>query len=102
MFKYLGIPILAFIPMLFSGCGHMEARLNKAATTQGTIKAGINLPDKPAECREHMPRVYPSLKEKPRDTQLRWEFVADNEDKKTDRCALFDDNVKANYSALPK
>jgi hypothetical protein len=88
--------------MILIGCGHMEARLNKAATTQGTIKAGVDLPDQPDECRQHMPRFYPSLKEKPRDTQLRWEFVADNEDKKTDRCALFNDNVKTNYGAAVK
>ncbi|MEH7903982.1 hypothetical protein V7794_22565 [Rhizobium laguerreae] len=41
----------------------------------------------PPECREKMGRVYPSPAEKPRNTQLRWEYVADVKDALTVRCA---------------
>ncbi len=41
----------------------------------------------PPECREKMGRVYPTLTEKARNTQLRWEFVADVEDATRLRCA---------------
>lgn len=46
-----------------------------------------------------MRRAYPSVKEKPRNTQLRWEFIADGEDDKNDRCAGFYDEVKSRFGA---
>jgi hypothetical protein len=46
-----------------------------------------------------MGRVYPDMKEKPRDTQLRWEFMADQQDMRTDRCAAFHDDLKKTFGA---
>ncbi|WP_281015607.1 hypothetical protein [Rhizobium chutanense] len=44
-----------------------------------------------------MGRVYPAATEKPRNTQLRWEYVADVEDALKNRCAdLADAAIAAN------
>lgn len=70
-----------------------------AADTRGKAAAGVNLPDLPEECREKMARVVPKYgTEKPRNTQLRWEFAADFVDRRTDRCAAFYDGVKTRFS----
>lgn len=79
-----------------TGCAHTDARLIAAAETKGTVAAGVQLADLPDECREKMPRVYPKFEsEKPRNTQLRWEVVADGVDRRTDRCAAFYDEQRA-------
>lgn len=84
--------------MIVSGCASKEARLTASAETQGRASAGVNLPDLPAECREKMSRVVPKYgTEKPRNTQLRWEFAADFVDRRTGRCAAFYDTTKTNF-----
>jgi len=84
--------------LIVSGCASNVKRLTVAAETQGRIKAGVNLPDLPAECREKMARVVPKYgTEKPRNTQLRWEFAADFVDRRTGRCAAFYDATKINF-----
>lgn len=81
-----------------SGCASKEARLIAAADARGKAKAGVNLPDLPDECRQKMARVIPKYgTEKPRNTQLRWEFAADFVDRRTGRCAAFYDTTKANF-----
>lgn len=58
----------------------------------------MNLPDLPDECRQKMARVVPKYgTEKPRNTQLRWEFAADFVDRRTGRCASFYDGVKTRF-----
>lgn len=47
-----------------------------------------------------MQRAYPLLTDKPRNTQLRWEFIAEGEDLKNDRCAGFYDAVRGTLRAL--
>jgi hypothetical protein len=71
-----------------------QKRLSAAAETKGKVQAAVILPDLPAECRDKMGRVYPKATEKPRNTQLRWEFAADAQDDRTERCAGFYDRVK--------
>ncbi len=45
-----------------------------------------------------MARVIPKYgTEKPRNTQLRWEFSADDVDRRTGRCASFYDGVKTRF-----
>jgi hypothetical protein len=45
-----------------------------------------------------MARVVPKYGiEKPRNTQLRWEFSADSEDQRFSRCAAFYDTTKTNF-----
>lgn len=80
------------------GCASKEARLIAAADTRGKAAAGVNLPDLPAECRQKMARVVPKYgTEKPRNTQLRWEFAADFVDRRTGRCAAFYDATKTYF-----
>ena len=80
------------------GCASNVKRLTAAAETQGQVRAGVNLPDLPAECRQKMARVVPKYGiEKPRNTQLRWEFSADSVDQRFSRCAAFYDTTKTNF-----
>ncbi|NTB01062.1 hypothetical protein G6L70_02175 [Agrobacterium tumefaciens] len=80
------------------GCASKEARLIAAADTRGKAATGVNLPDLPEECRQKMARVIPKYgTEKPRNTQLRWEFAADFVDRRTGRCAAFYDTTKTNF-----
>lgn len=84
--------------MIVSGCASKEARLIAAADTRGKAATGVSLPDFPDECRQKMARVVPKYgTEKPRNTQLRWEFAAGFQDRENGRCADFYDNVRANF-----
>lgn len=84
--------------LISGGCVSTDQRATAAAETKGRSQAAVILPELPAECRAKMPRAYASPKEKPRNTQLRWEFIADVEDLKNDRCAGFYDQVKRTYA----
>lgn len=83
--------------LICAGCTTTEKRLTTAAAASGTIAAGVDLPDLPAECREKMPRVIPKDGEKWRWVQKRWEIVADGEDARVGRCAAFYDQVDAGF-----
>lgn len=86
--------------LIVSGCVSKEARLIAATDTRGKAAAGVNLPDLPQECRQKMARVTPKYgTEKPRNTQLRWEFAADFVDRRTLRCADFYDDLKRRMAA---
>ncbi|MGA1831659.1 hypothetical protein [Rhizobium wenxiniae] len=75
-----------------SGCVHNDGRLTAAAEKKGVIAAKIQIDPLPAECWGKTPRVYPRFGvEKPRNTQLRWEMVADNQDRLKERCQLLDE-----------
>jgi len=58
----------------------------------------VSLPALPARCRDTMPRVTPKAGEKWRAVQGRWQIVADGEDRRTQDCAAFYDDVKAGLS----
>lgn len=88
---------LGSMALTSAGCTTTEQRLTAAAGTSGTIAAGVNLPDLPAECREPMGRVVPKEGEKWRWVQKRWEMVADAADQRTARCAAFHDDMKAGF-----
>lgn len=95
MLKILTLIALCGATVMSSGCVSTDQkRLSAAAETKGKSQAAVILPEYPDECRANMPRAYPSLNEKPRNTQLRWEFIADVEDRKNDRCAGFYDDVR--------
>jgi hypothetical protein len=79
--------------MTFSGCGTTKQirALETAAKMQGEARAQTIVPELPPECREHMERIVPKLREKVRWTQKRWEYSADDVDARIDRCAQFHD-----------
>lgn len=82
-----------------TGCQSTDtARLDAAAKAEGQAAAGVHLADLPAECRQHMDRVIPKLGEKWRWVHKRWEIVADQQDKRTDSCAAFYDDVRESYA----
>lgn len=87
--------------MTLNGCAATAPkRLTVAAETKGRIAAGTALPDLPEECSQKMARVYPKYwVEKPRGTQLRWEFAAEFVDRRTARCSAFYEDVKTRYGA---
>ena len=91
------VPIL--LSLILTGCLSTEEKQNRrvvaAATAIRLTKAKSEVPEFPPECREHMGRVYPKLTEKWRNTQLRWEYSADQVDARTDRCAQFHDEWKS-------
>lgn len=92
--------IIVGVMLTVSGCASKEARLTAAAETKGRVGAGVTLPELPEECRQKMARVVPKYgTEKPRNTQLRWEFAADFIDRRTRRCSAFYDEVKTRYGA---
>jgi hypothetical protein len=81
------------------GCAGTDLkRLNATAEAKGKVQARIDLPPYPAGCGETMGRVYPKLTEKPRNTQLRWEFAADTQDAINARCAQFYRDVQTRYA----
>ena len=89
--------------MILNGCASTDQkRLSAAADAKGKIQAAVILSDLPAECRDKMARVYPKPTEKPRNTQLRWEFAADAQDDRTARCGQFYDDVKSKFGAAER
>jgi hypothetical protein len=79
--------------MMIGGCVTTEAKQTKrvvaAASAMGKARAQSSVPELPPDCREHMKRIYPTVGEKFRGTQLRWEYSADQVDALIDRCAQF-------------
>jgi len=43
--------------LISSGCSATLNRLNKSATIQGELRAGINLPDQPVSCKTKEPHA---------------------------------------------
>lgn len=86
---------------MLAGCVSTDQkRLSAAAGEIGRAAARPSLPDLPEECRQKMARVFPKYgTEKPRNTQLRWEFAADFVDRRIGRCAEFYDGVKTRFAA---
>ncbi|TCN30362.1 hypothetical protein EV184_108236 [Sinorhizobium americanum] len=64
----------------------------------GRLAAGVNLPDWPAYCREHMPAVVPKVGEKARHSQSRWEVVREQHNRRLDWCAGHYDGIAAEYA----
>lgn len=78
--------------MTATGCVHSDKRKVAAANEIGRAAARINVDPLPAECWAKTPRVFPRFGvEKPRNTQLRWEMVADSQDRVKERCRLLDE-----------
>lgn len=89
--------------MISAGCVSTDQkRLAAAANDIGRISTRVNLPERPAECRSRMVRVYPRLGiDKPRNTQLRWELSADAKDRQDERCDAFYEDLKRKLAADP-
>lgn len=92
------IIILVAILTMGNSCQTTGKRLDAAATSTGQARAIVSRPVTPEACIAHMERVIPTVGEKARWTQKRWEFVADNRDRLADDCRAdldgYWDNVK--------
>jgi len=81
---------------VISGCSATE-RLNKAATTQGAIKASVVLPDYPQDCRVHTPHAALDVGAELRSVLVRERGQLDKANARVGRCADFYDDVASKY-----
>lgn len=71
----------------------MEARLNKAATTQGIARARVTLPAWPEDCRIMEPHASLNVGEEVRSVLKRERMATDRANSRVDRCANHYDNL---------
>ncbi|TAX57103.1 hypothetical protein ELI01_18660 [Rhizobium leguminosarum] len=78
---------------VISGCSATE-RLNKAATTQGTIKASVVLPDYPQDCRALTPHAAIDVGAELRSVLVRERGQLDKANSRVGRCSSFYDDLR--------
>jgi hypothetical protein len=81
---------------IISGCSTTE-RLNKAATTQGVVKASVVLPDYPQDCRALTPHAAIDVGAELRSVLVRERGQLDKANARVGRCADFYDDVASKY-----
>jgi hypothetical protein len=81
-----------------SSCSLTDS-LNNAAETQAQIRAGIILPDWPADCRAKEPHAAVSMGDELRAVLRREQAALDRQNARTGRCGDFYDNVKTKFGA---
>jgi hypothetical protein len=86
--------------LTLTSCSTTE-RLNKAATTQGTIKASVVLPDYPQDCRALTPHAAIDVGAELRSVLVRERGQLDKANSRVGRCADFFDDVKSRYGKSP-
>jgi hypothetical protein len=82
--------------LIVSSCNTTD-RLNKAATTQGKIQAGIALPAWPDDCRKTEPHAPVEVGAELRSVLVRERSALDRQNSRTGRCGAFYDSVKSKY-----
>jgi hypothetical protein len=92
------LPIVLCL-MSAKGCQTLEARATAAATTEGKAKAETSLPDLDASCTAKVGRVVPTASEPRVVTLKRWDVLAENRDRKSNDCAAWWADYRANVSA---
>lgn len=93
----LALALAACLAMtLLSSCG-TNARLKAAATTQGQIRAGIHLPDYPADCRKQEPQVPSGAGADAVSVIVGGRSALRRANARVTRCAAFYDDVKTSY-----
>lgn len=82
---------------LISSCANLDKRLNAAAETTGTVKAGVNLPPLPDDCRSIEPHAALSAGVELRSVLKRERGALDRANARTGRCAGFYDDTKKRF-----
>lgn len=80
--------------LILSSCSATE-RLNRAATTQGTIKASVVLPDYPQDCRALTPHAVIDVGAELRSVLVRERGQLDKANARVGRCSSFYDDIRA-------
>lgn len=86
--------------LTFSGCANLDKRLGKSAETTGTVKAAVNLPALPDDCRASEPHAALTTGAELRSVLKRERGALDRANARTGRCAGFYDDVKSNFQHL--
>lgn len=79
-----------------TGCSNYNQRLDSAAQTVGQSQARVSLPLYPGDCRKHEYHAALSQGQDVLSALKRERAKLDNQNTRTDRCAGFYDNLKAN------
>lgn len=87
---------MLILSTIISGCSATE-RLNKAATTQGIIKASVVLPDWPADCKAKEPHAAIDVGAELRSVLVRERGQLDKANARVGRCGQFYDDVRSKY-----
>lgn len=86
---------LLMLPIGISSC--TTDRLNKAATTQGQIQAGIALPAWPDDCRKQEPHASVEVGSELRSVLVRERGALDRQNARTGRCAALYEEIKTKF-----
>ncbi len=87
--------------MIVTGCSSTE-RLKSAATEQGKISAGINLPAYPDDCRKKEPHAAIRVGDELRSVLVRERGALDRANARTGRCTAFYDDTAAAFASPSK
>ncbi|KQV83218.1 hypothetical protein [Rhizobium sp. Root1220] len=84
--------------LIVSSCNTTE-RLNKAATAQGKIQAGIALPAWPDDCQKLEPHASVEVGSELRSVLVRERNALDRQNARTGRCGAFYDDIKTKFGS---
>lgn len=90
------IALALLVLTTLSGC-NTTARLNQAASEQGRIKAGVNLPDYPSDCKELEAHAELLSGAEIRSILARERAALDRQNSRTTRCAEFYADIRSKY-----
>lgn len=83
--------------MIFSGCGNLDNRLSTAAETSGAVKAAVNLPALPDDCRTSEPHAILTTGAELRSVLKRERSALDRANARTGRCAAVYDDIRYRF-----
>lgn len=82
---------------LISSCAELDKRLGVSAATTGAVKAAVNLPPLPDDCRASEPHATLTTGSELRSVLKRERGALDRANARTGRCAGFYDDTKKRF-----
>jgi len=92
---------LLMLPMSISSCTTVNQRLTASAATEGRVKAGLNLPEYPADCRLREAHAALSAGDELRAVLVRERAALDRQNARGRRCAEFYDTLRNKMEIKP-
>ena len=89
---------LMLLVVLLSSCQTTQNRLSNAVETNTLASTGVNLPNLPLSCIQHMEKAYPNKNEPWVVTQKRWEILAENKNDQISNCEKWYNSIRDGYS----